>query len=162
MRILTVRRTDTLDWWGFGLQISMRMSDRDTKAHPDELTLSDGRRLNVLVRGRMPECNGCRTRCYVKKNCPRAEHPKVVAKVAGEESVATEESVTTGSTAKVEPVEMEATREGSPPASSGSASPKVKHKRRKKRLTSEEIEKEAEKLFNWTWKAEHTRDTTKS
>lgn len=48
--------------WGFGLEIVMLLSDKDRKALPVEIILSDGRRLNVVVRERLPICNECRIR----------------------------------------------------------------------------------------------------
>lgn len=106
------------------------MSDRDMKALPDELTLSDGRRLNVLVRGRMSVCNRCQTQKHVK-NCPRVEQPCIPTKAASEEGMAAGEDVATGSTEKVETTEMETAKEKPLAVSSESALPRAKRKRKK-------------------------------
>lgn len=66
--ILTINQNETLNLWGFSLNVRVQLTDKDRKTLPDEITLLDGRNLNVFVRGRMSVCNECRIWGHVKKN----------------------------------------------------------------------------------------------
>lgn len=86
--ILSVQRTEILNWWQFSLGLKIQMTHSNMKALPDEIALADGRRLNAIIRERLPLSHNCKTRGHTRKDCPTLEHTKN-EKAAGAESSGT-------------------------------------------------------------------------
>lgn len=61
------------------------MTERNFKGLLDELFLADGRRQDVMIKGRLPLCHGDRPRGHFEKNCPREDNPKAKTKQVVEE-----------------------------------------------------------------------------
>lgn len=95
--VVSMTRTETVPLWGFGMSASLRVAEKDARGIPDELSLANGKRLNVVMRHRQPLCHGCGARGHLKKNCCRAEDKNVKVEAA-------EEGGATGGTIEVEPV----------------------------------------------------------
>lgn len=62
-----VNKTETVKHWGYGLTIFAMMSENDVRCLLEKVTIFNGRRLNVIVRGRLPLGHGCKERGHFKK-----------------------------------------------------------------------------------------------
>lgn len=60
--VVKLSRTETLHMRCFGVCANLQISKSDTRSLIDELSLADGGRLNVMMRGRQPLCRGCQFR----------------------------------------------------------------------------------------------------
>lgn len=61
------------------------MTERGVGRLPDELSLTNGWKLNVIGRRRQPLSYGCRMRGQFEKDCSRAENTNVEVEAAREE-----------------------------------------------------------------------------
>lgn len=132
-----------------GTEIKIQMTNKDVKALPNELTLSNGRHLNILIKECLPLCHGCEKRGHSKKNCPILKHSeKEKVEIRDGKDKANQMDVTTGSTTVVKPAVDESVEEEPVVAeetstiyeqmnieasSKASTSPKARCKRRKKK-----------------------------
>lgn len=79
----------------------VQVSQKDYKRWPDELFLANGRRLDVIVKGRLPLCHRCRSQGHFRENCPRVERSRVMEELEKENAGAVSVS---GSTMDVKPL----------------------------------------------------------
>lgn len=56
-----------------GIKVYIQLSDQDTKGLPNRLSLTDGSRLNVIVKGCLPMCHKCEVRGHIKNNYTELE-----------------------------------------------------------------------------------------
>lgn len=75
--ILLVHCTETVNWWGFSLELKVQMTDKDIMELPDEPALVDRRRLNVIIRC-LSQCHNCKTWWgeHIRKDRLTLEHSK--------------------------------------------------------------------------------------
>lgn len=69
--VITMSATETLPMWSLGVEASLHMTKRDEERLPDELMLENGKRVNIIVRGRRPLYHGCRGQGHEKELPPR-------------------------------------------------------------------------------------------
>lgn len=67
--LVSVKETETVLYWGYGVEVRVRMERDEIENVPDDVELANGRDLNVLVNGRSPGWYWCHRRGHVKKNC---------------------------------------------------------------------------------------------
>lgn len=81
--LITASRIEILQRCGLGVNICLEMLERDIKGLSDELSLADGRRLNVVINGHLPLCHRCQSQGHFK-DCSQVQHSKVNMKAARE------------------------------------------------------------------------------
>lgn len=91
--VMSMSRTETVPMWGYGKSTFLHMDEKDSRKLPDELSMVDGRRINVIVRGRQPLCPLSRMRSTGAfkeelspsraQKCGRSRQPRKVGQPVG-------------------------------------------------------------------------------
>lgn len=67
--ILNVEVTDTLQYWGYGVEMEVFLDRKDAERIVTTIEMEDMKDLNVIMRGRKPSCFWCQKTRHLKKDC---------------------------------------------------------------------------------------------
>ncbi|XP_014783152.1 uncharacterized protein LOC106878453 [Octopus bimaculoides] len=72
-KILKATRTQSIDYWGYGIELTIQATVEDLNRIDEDIVLPDDLRLRVKVEGRPPTCFACGEKDHMKARCPQRE-----------------------------------------------------------------------------------------
>ncbi|XP_014782366.1 uncharacterized protein LOC106877848 [Octopus bimaculoides] len=72
-KILKATRTKSVDYWGYGIELTIQATVEDLNRIDEEIALPDDQKLRVKAEGRPPTCFACGEKGHMKARCPQRE-----------------------------------------------------------------------------------------
>ncbi|XP_029657941.1 uncharacterized protein LOC115232245 [Octopus sinensis] len=73
-KILKATRTNKLNYWGYGIELTIQATVEDLSRIAEEIVLPDDLILRMKVEGRPPVCFECGEKGHMKVRCPEREN----------------------------------------------------------------------------------------
>uniref|UniRef100_A0A0L8I9B4 CCHC-type domain-containing protein n=1 Tax=Octopus bimaculoides TaxID=37653 RepID=A0A0L8I9B4_OCTBM len=72
-KISEATRTKSVDYWGYGIELTIQATVEDLNRIDEEIALPDDQKLRVKVEGRPPTCFACGEKGHMKARCSQRE-----------------------------------------------------------------------------------------